>query len=113
MLVVQSWRSFACPGSQAEGIRYHDWVVVSSGSHNSIHGLMSARGHKPAYLSTRRAGAMSAMPAIVSDFAALRQKQCPCRLMHRSKRPLGSITKSAASHDVARSPASLAGIGCR
>jgi putative ABC transport system substrate-binding protein len=33
--------------------------------------------------------------------------------MHRSKRPLGSITKSAASHDVARSPASVAGIGCR
>jgi hypothetical protein len=26
---------------------------------------------------------------------------------------LGSITKSAASHDMARSPASLAGIGCR
>jgi hypothetical protein len=35
------------------------------------------------------------------------------RLMHRSKRPLGSITKSAASHDVARSPPSSAGIGCR
>jgi hypothetical protein len=28
--------------------------------------------------------------------------------MHRSKRPLGSTTKSVASHDVARSPASLA-----
>src|SRR5215467_1299312 len=25
MLVVQWWRSFACPGSQAEGKRYHDW----------------------------------------------------------------------------------------
>src|SRR6516165_2226038 len=25
MLVVEWWRSFACPGSQAEGKRYHDW----------------------------------------------------------------------------------------
>src|SRR6516165_11039683 len=25
MLVVQWWRSFACPSSQAEGKRYHDW----------------------------------------------------------------------------------------
>src|SRR6516165_4292736 len=25
MLVVQWWRSFACPGFQAEGKRYHDW----------------------------------------------------------------------------------------
>jgi hypothetical protein len=25
MLVVQWWRSFAYPGSQAEGKRYHDW----------------------------------------------------------------------------------------
>src|SRR6516165_6656168 len=25
MLVVQWWRSFACPGSRAEGKRYHDW----------------------------------------------------------------------------------------
>src|SRR5215471_4999378 len=25
MLVVQWWRSFACPGSQAEGKRYHNW----------------------------------------------------------------------------------------
>src|SRR6516164_9345652 len=25
MLVVEWWPSFACPGSQAEGKRYHDW----------------------------------------------------------------------------------------
>src|SRR6516164_1398044 len=25
MLVVQWWRSFACPGSRAEGKRYHNW----------------------------------------------------------------------------------------
>src|SRR5215471_2732170 len=25
MLVVEWWRSFACPGSQVEGKRYHDW----------------------------------------------------------------------------------------
>ena len=34
-----------------------------------------------------------------------------CRLMHRSKRPLGSITESAASLDVARSLATATAIG--
>jgi hypothetical protein len=50
-----------------------------------------------------------------ADLASLQRKSLYATngLMHRSKRPLGSITKSAASHDVARPPASLAGIGCR
>ena len=34
---------------------------------------MAEMGHKPAYPSARRAGGMSAMPAIVSDFCAVQQ----------------------------------------
>ena len=48
---------------------------------------MAEMGHKPADLSPRRAGGMSAMPAIVSDFAAMQRRKCSANygLMHRSK----------------------------
>jgi hypothetical protein len=44
-------------------------------------------GHKPAYLSPRRAGGMSAMPARVSEFCAVQQLGVSAitGLMHRSK----------------------------
>ena len=48
-------------------------VVVSSGSYNSMHGRMSARGHQPAHLRPRWAGGMSAMTARVSGFCAVQQ----------------------------------------
>ena len=42
--------------------------------------FMAEMGHKPAYLSPRRAGGMSAMPTIVSDFAALQRRKCSARV---------------------------------
>jgi hypothetical protein len=38
--------------------------------------FMAEMGHKPAYMSPRRADGMSVMPAIVSDFAALQRRKC-------------------------------------
>ena len=46
---------------------------------------MSAAGHKPAYLSPRRAGGMSAMPAIVSDFAAMQRRKCSAINRHNQQ----------------------------
>src|SRR6516162_8989440 len=48
MLVVQWWRSFACPVLKPKANDTMIGMVVSSGSHNSIHGRMSARGHQVA-----------------------------------------------------------------
>jgi hypothetical protein len=49
----------------------------------SADGFMAEMGHKPAYLRPRRAGGMSAMPAIVSNFAAMQRRKCSARALNR------------------------------
>ena len=47
--------------------------------------FMAEMGHKPAYLSPRRAGGMSAMPARVSDFAAPQRGRCSAINRHNQQ----------------------------
>ena len=46
---------------------------------------MAEMGHKPAYPSPRRAGGMSAMPEMVSDFAALQRRKCSAINRHNQQ----------------------------
>ena len=46
---------------------------------SAMYEFLHSLGHKPAYLSPRRAGGMSAMPTIVSDFAALQRRKCSAK----------------------------------
>jgi len=48
-------------------------------------GFMAEMGHKPANLSPRRAGGMSAIHAIVSDFAAMQRRKCSANNCHNRR----------------------------
>src|SRR5215467_7153000 len=74
MLVVQWWRSFACPVLKPKANDTMIGMVVSSGSHNSIHGRMSARGHKHRISVLLSPAFMSEMAPIPTEFCAPQRK---------------------------------------
>src|SRR6516165_2861774 len=81
MLVVRCWRSFACPGSQAEGKRYHDWD-----------GCIERITQLDAWPDVRTGSSTESLgPSISHPLFPTESGLWPMRLPHRPERRLGLV----------------------